>query len=218
MPVRATAGARAHRLTAGRLALIPPGCLHQFTYPAGFCEWLTFRFAVAGELAEPDLIVVGENEVEAALLRALAGVAAPENRRQSEPILSALLGGAYPAASTEAPHREPELVRRLKDEIARRADRRLTVAEAAAAIHRSPSRAAAVFRQATGGSLKNFIDQARCAAALHLLTHSDLPIAQIAAQLEFPDLYSFSRFVKQHSGRAPRAWRRAESAVAGPDQ
>jgi AraC-like DNA-binding protein len=57
--------------------------------------------------------------------------------------------------------------------------------------------AAKRFRQETGENLKVFLDRTRADIAAKLLRTSSKSLEELAAQLEFRDVYAFSRFFKR---------------------
>lgn len=63
------------------------------------------------------------------------------------------------------------------------------------------------FKRDTGYSLKNYLDSAILQSARDKLLLTDIPVREIAFQLEFTDEFYFSRFFKKHSGVSPREYR-----------
>ena len=59
----------------------------------------------------------------------------------------------------------------------------------------------------TGIPLKNFLDQTRADFAARLLLTSNKSLTEIAKQLEFRDVYAFSRFFKRLTGRTLSEYR-----------
>lgn len=67
--------------------------------------------------------------------------------------------------------------------------------------------------QATGLPLVAFVRRRRLELAVHLLHDSTQSIAQIAAQVGYPDLSHFNKLVRAFTGRSPRAVREASPLV-----
>jgi AraC family transcriptional regulator len=71
----------------------------------------------------------------------------------------------------------------------------------------SPCHFARLFRPATGESLPQAVLRQRVEQAQHLLRHTDLPIAQIAAESGFAHQSRLSRVVKRFIAMTPNAFR-----------
>lgn len=69
--------------------------------------------------------------------------------------------------------------------------------------HLSATQFKTLFKRYAGVSPMNYITQLRMEKAKALLTHSDLPIQQIAEQVGYSDLSAFSRRFRQHFGLSP---------------
>jgi AraC-like DNA-binding protein len=60
----------------------------------------------------------------------------------------------------------------------------------------------------TGMPLHRYLNHVRVSHALDLLTDGDKPLAQIASDCGFCDIYYFSRYFKQSVGVSPAEYRR----------
>jgi AraC-like DNA-binding protein len=69
-----------------------------------------------------------------------------------------------------------------------------------------------LFTQHVGVNPQAYMINARIALAMELLTQSDLPVTEIAAQAGYPDLFRFSRQFKQMTGHNPSAYRQLHSS------
>ncbi|WP_322173662.1 helix-turn-helix transcriptional regulator [Acutalibacter caecimuris] len=78
-------------------------------------------------------------------------------------------------------------------------------------IHVSPEYLSRTFRQKTGQSLVEFITDAKMNAAKEMLTHSDQPVSQIAAQLGYSNFSYFSQLFRDHFSLSPSEFRRVHS-------
>jgi len=65
-----------------------------------------------------------------------------------------------------------------------------------------------IFKQSTGQTTLNYINQSKMEKAKALLSHSDLPIQQIALAIGFTNPSAFSRKFKAYFGRSPSAFLR----------
>ncbi|ELT48261.1 AraC family transcriptional regulator [Ochrobactrum sp. EGD-AQ16] len=90
-------------------------------------------------------------------------------------------------------------------------DRRLSVAEMAAAVGLSESWFANVFKQTTGKTPLQWQMAKRIDRAQQLLAESDMTVAGIAAQLGFTDQAHLTKAFRQVVGETPAAWRRFQS-------
>lgn len=88
-------------------------------------------------------------------------------------------------------------------------DFRMTVGEMAATVGLSESWFANVFKQTTGKTPLQWQLGKRIGLAQKLLTESDLPVAEIAAQLGFSDQAHLTKAFRQVAGETPAAWRRS---------
>jgi AraC-like DNA-binding protein len=69
---------------------------------------------------------------------------------------------------------------------------------------------------ALGTSFQNLLDEVRCEMACRLLTDTALPVAQVAATLDYSEASAFTRSFKRRMGCGPAAWR-ASRETAIPD-
>lgn len=106
----------------------------------------------------------------------------------------------------------PAQMRRLTARLHARQDRRMTVAEMAAAVGLSESWFAAVFKQTTGQTPLQWQLAQRIAQAQRLLTDRALTVADVAAHLGFSDQAHLTRAFRQVAGETPAAWRRMRIA------
>ncbi|OGV75309.1 MAG: hypothetical protein A3K19_18480 [Lentisphaerae bacterium RIFOXYB12_FULL_65_16] len=89
-------------------------------------------------------------------------------------------------------------------------DRRITLAELATCAGLSPSRFSHLFREQTGQTPWQCLEQQRLARAGELLLMSGKTIAEIARQTGFPNPFYFSRVFARRHQRSPRAFRRQQ--------
>lgn len=119
--------------------------------------------------------------------------------------------------------RSQGVVQPLMLHIAENLDKDLTLEEAAALVHRSPSTVSHQFRKASGRSFKKTLIEARMQKAEHYLNHNpELQVSQIAAYVGYPNVHYFSRLFRKYRGMSAtqfRAKAQAENAdsAAGDD-
>lgn len=214
--VELTAGARTFTLEAGEAYAIPAGVAHRRTALADETLVLSVTLERGDAQAAPGVVRAGEDGVCASLRAALVAVLpdVPQlneaERAVVEPLLAALLARLSPA-SNEVPAEEGAtrtLVARVKARIAEVGGRPVTVADLAREAGYSTSHLSAAFRQIEGLPLKGYLNRFRAELAARHLVYGELSIGALAWELEFPDVYSFSRFFRRQMGCSPRAYRR----------
>ena len=89
--------------------------------------------------------------------------------------------------------------------------RRLTLADVAAAVGRSPAYVTTALTQATGQSAVQWIVSGRMAEARRLLLHSDEMVDVIAERVGYADATHFIRMFRRAHGATPAAWRIANT-------
>jgi AraC-like DNA-binding protein len=88
--------------------------------------------------------------------------------------------------------------------------RRLTLAEVAEAVGRSPAYVTSALKQATGRSAGEWVLSGRMAEARRLLLHSDEMVDVIAERVGYADATHFIRMFRREHGATPAAWRAAQ--------
>ena len=83
-----------------------------------------------------------------------------------------------------------------------------TLNELAEQVGLSRGRLAELFSRETGCSIHKFLTKVRVSHAQGLLTHSDLPIGDIASECGFATIQHFSRVFKEVHGQTPIEFRR----------
>lgn len=85
---------------------------------------------------------------------------------------------------------------------------RITGQELAAQMHMGYEALRKQFKASAGISLGQYAIRVRVNRAKTLLLHSDLPLEKLAAQLGYPDCFSFCKQFKQHTGVSPSRFRK----------
>lgn len=85
--------------------------------------------------------------------------------------------------------------------------RRLTLADVASAVGKSPAYVTSALSQATGRSAGEWIVSGRMAEARRLLLHSDEMVDIIAERVGYADATHFIRMFRREHGATPAAWR-----------
>jgi len=84
------------------------------------------------------------------------------------------------------------------------------VAEYAELLHRSPKTLSNHFRKFAKKSPLDYIKSRRMLEARRLLLQGDMSIKEVAYELQFEDIQSFSRFFKREEGLSPGAFVQAK--------
>jgi AraC-like DNA-binding protein len=84
----------------------------------------------------------------------------------------------------------------------------VTLARTARAAHVTPAHLVRRFRAELGVTPIAYLWQRRVTAGIDLLTHTGLPVSDIAARVGFRSAYHFSRRISAYAGRPPTALRR----------
>jgi AraC-like DNA-binding protein len=122
--------------------------------------------------------------------------------------LSLLTGFALGFQSCEpAPTSGEHSLIRAEQFILNEYGRHLTLADLAAAAGVSRQHLLKLFRQHRGCTPTQSLYERRLSAATEQLSHTGLPIREIAARCGFANEFHFSRKFKQVHGQSPRGWR-----------
>lgn len=102
----------------------------------------------------------------------------------------------------------PTRERRAKDLLASRLDENISVAEVASACGLSRTHFTRAFRQTTGTTPHQWVQQFKVEQVKQLLSGTALPIAEVAVACGFADQSHLTRTFRQRVGLTPAAWRR----------
>lgn len=95
----------------------------------------------------------------------------------------------------------------MTDLITRNLDGGVSVARLGDAVGMKPRAFSSEFREATGFPVHQYILSQRVERAVELLTESDLPLSQVAAQAGFSHQAHMSRVLRRLKNRSPRQLR-----------
>ena len=199
---------------SGTVALLLPGHREEFAFAAG--EPTRHSWIQAHVTAVPDRFAALPRALplSAALADLVAGAVAVTRTPLStaQPLLAALAAAALWRYAGEAePGAAPadDAVDRARHHAhANLADPELDLRALARAAHVSAPHLVRRFRAELGTTPMAYLWHRRVAHGVDLLTHTGLPVGDIAARSGFKSVYHFSRRVKEQTGRAPTALRR----------
>ena len=196
----------------GMFMIVPPELPHGFHFHEDTAI-TTIRFSLTGVQASFAAGVVEKTDATTSLIfSSLAAITASASLCREEKILleniikAAVEIHCLNIGRSEGIPPSPYL-QKAEEFIAAEPGRRLTVSDVAARAGCAPPYLSSLFRRDRGLSLKKHIDLRKMELIRRHLLYSDLSITEIAERTGFPDIYSFSRFVKRESGESPRALR-----------
>lgn len=197
-------------LRAGDILLIPPETSHSFVFRGQRRAYLWVNFQVSNW---PAVEIPHHPLPDFPTIQALRHALPPLLKSSDRQLAHATIRHLLAAALTEVRHhltnlsnipRHNHFITRAEHIISSQQGRKFSVAQLAEALGISTGYLNARFHAIRNFSPKFYMDQQRAHRALELLRYSDQMVYQIAEQLEFPDSFTFSRFVKRHFGVSPR--------------
>jgi len=233
------AGQPAVEITSGTLLIVPPACLHMdirlLSQPADLVllvmnlpgDSANYGSLGVGSLHDPktsSILSVGGLAAWTALLGETPAVlmdrvtaamtAGPWGRERALGLLRVLIT-AYAEVAGGHDQQAAARERRVNDALdylqTHYYERRLALAQVAAAVGLSSSHLSCLLRQVTGRSLHQALIDIRLRRALALLEQDGLTIKQIAALTGWSNQLYFSAAFRRRYGRPPSAVRRRES-------
>ena len=226
---RGTLDGETWALSNGRLANVPTGTVHAYSFTPGSEGWVvTIPAEVLDEgLAEGEglrpllaraCVVDGTEEIVAAIGAIFAAFEARDFARAHElrarvALLAALVARAIAADAPGQTAPDTSLQRRFETLVERHYAEHLAVADYAARLNVSPTHLSRVLRIATGQPASAAIQARVIREARRNLAYSNLSVAQVAYALGYDDPGHFSRVFRRATGLSPRAFRKkAEDA------
>jgi len=213
------------RLAPGQVALLTPG--HRVLIKMAADQEVRFSWV---SVRQPALSAAQSTALEAGPLSlpispCLAHLmetilALPESVHATEPALVALGSAALVVYLEEARSlglageavREHPAVTAARHLIRRHLDQRFSLTEIAEAVHVAPNYLIKLFRQALDTTPMRYVWAERVRLGIHLLEHTGLPVADVAAQVGYQTPKHFSRAVHTITGLSPRDVRRRSRA------
>lgn len=92
-------------------------------------------------------------------------------------------------------------------------DHKLNAKSLAARVALSYTQLNRLFKEHLDTTLSNYISSERLNRSRYLLLETNLPIKAIAQQVGIPDIQQFNKFVRLHTGLAPRKFRGANQKL-----
>lgn len=160
------------------------------------------RAAIAGGL-EPEL----SHRIGAAYIRRIEGCQTREELMRLNQNMQIAAYYSEQVAQVICPQSSNPHIQRVIRYIRRNIQKRLTVAELAAAEHLSKEYLSSCFHQETGMTLPAYIANQKVLAAKELLTFTEMPIADIAGTLAYSSQSYFQSVFRKLTGETPQTYR-----------
>ena len=187
------------------LIIIPPHVKHGFSYPSDQISLYSIKFKITGNLKIRKTLITSPSEEMKPFCKIL------ENETLGKKVVDAtsieeILLPLWKRYFVKIPLKElklRDLNQEIKDYIDSLRGKRIAVSELADYFSYSAGHLSRHFKLQNKRSLKQFIDDKCIEYAKAALLYSDKSIGEIAAQLDFPDLFSFSQFFKRQTKQNP---------------
>ena len=201
-------------LAEGEFWLIPPGLRHRFQKSEEKYRYITLKFKYSDNVR----VFKGKDDICCALLNSILSVIKHEsgldpNSSSAKFVIETMLNGIMTRLAVHHQSRqgEPFILSAIK-ELVSRYGYNVNIPFAAEQLSMSRSQIHYRFSKSTNGStdIKSFIEDVLLDLAEKHLRYSTMNISEIASELNFPSIYSFSRFYKRKTGLSPLEMRRKE--------
>lgn len=201
-------------LAPGEFWMIPPGLKHRFLKSEEKYQYITLKFQYQGDVRG----FKGRDEICEVLLRSILSVikhgqGIDPNSEAAKFIIETMLNGIMSRLSIhhQSHQGEPYIFSTLKEMVSRYGYK-VSIPFAAEKLALTRSQLHYKFSKSSNGSsdIKSFLEDALLALAQKHLRYSTMNISEIASELNFPSIYSFSRFYKRKTGVSPLEMRRLE--------
>ncbi len=213
-------GGKRYPIQPHSIGLTPPNTTLTWHFPSRTCRHLFVHFSFSKRSKEqnalPIMCALGNRFTQ--VNQQFEGIAklVAKNRDRAEVMLWDLLWGLTDLIQTENPvlTARPGPVETALGLIENELDRGLNAKSLAERVAVSYSQLNRLFKGQFGTTLSNYIAQERFKRADHLLRDTNFSIKAIAEHAGMPDLQHFNKFIRLHTGMAPRVYREANAAVA----
>ena len=195
-------------IPAGTAVFVPPGVRHTFVYSDAGIAFATAKFKVDGSFSDLPAGLITPGAAESYFLSEIVRLLR-ELPPEFEKIIVFLLGNLFTLHYGKR-HEPgfPKIISIINSLISRNGGR-IRIYDLAERSGYSRDYLNRVIRSKFGIPLKSYIDNELAERARRYLDYSEHNISEVAAQLGFPDIYSFSRFfARMNNGLSPTAFRK----------
>lgn len=200
-------------LKSDDILIIPPKTPHRFQYQRSGIEFVTLRFQTKGIYPSSKYIIASHNPNIQSIRSVIVTLLGDQplidmNIIQAiTALISSMVSLTFMPKQPELYHESSELVRDVTAVVRGRIGENIRILDIASEIGLSVDNLSKRFRQDTGKTLKQYIDEYRTTEAKKILLHTCDSVSEIAFQLGFLDVYSFSRFFKRMTNQTPSNYR-----------
>jgi len=202
-------GKQRMNLSKNHLALIPPGVSHGFEHPGQGETFGAIMFQRPTKSLLNEVRVINDGGFTKSWIRCawelIQGGSGGESHAVLAPLIDALFAREEAGGSSR---HEPGLARKAQAYIESHPGQSLTVQGMADFCGMSRGYLTTVLKKATGRTAKQWIDDYRIDQAKGVLKFGDFSISQIAEQLGYPDVFTFSKFFKKQCQMTPSVFRK----------
>ena len=195
-------------IPAGTAVFVPPGIRHSFEYTDAGVAFATAKFKLKGAFSDLSVGLLSPGAAEGYFLSEIVRLLRelpPEYEKIIGFLLSNLFSLHYGARLEPG---LPKIISIINSLISRNGGR-IRIQELAERSGYSRDHLNRVIRAKFGIPLKVYIDNELAERARRYLDYSERNISEVASQLGFPDIYSFSRFFsRMNNGLSPTAFRK----------
>ena len=196
------------QLEPGMMVLIPPGMRHEFHYPAECRAFVSVKFQLDELFNSLPFGVVRESPAANYFREEIVRLTRCAATRENNTILEYLLADLFELHFRSYENTGPELLRRIDELIFSAPGERASVKTIAARLGYSTVHLSRVTQRYCHVSLKQYIDRKIFVLACRHLIYSERTISEVAAELGFADIFSFSRFFsRMNNGEPPSLFR-----------
>lgn len=201
------------QLRPGDMLLVGPGLCHEFIYEPPGMSLLSLKFDMKGDIHIGNNILINRTPFTARIVSSLEVLAYSTildeyEKKFIEGHISSLLHYLSSEKFKNQSSTTSQIILDITAHIKSRNGKSVTIDELAEIYSYSRSHLSKMFKKQFGESLKSYIDRIRLEKAKEMLSYSELTISGIAEELDFKDIYSFSRFFKQHTSISPKEYRK----------
>ncbi|HHV95919.1 MAG TPA: AraC family transcriptional regulator [Clostridiaceae bacterium] len=204
------------KMSPGDMLLIKPGLFHQFIYEAPGVSIISIKFSIE----DKNIDIENEVYIKRSLFtgRIISSIDVLTSttvldiyeKKFIEGHLDALIFYITSEGFKQSTENKSKIILDIMAYIKSQNGRRVTINELAEKFSYSRSHLSKIFKQEYGMSLKSYIDTLRLEKAKEMLAYSERTISEIAHELDFKDIYTFSRFFKRNTGLSPKHYRKTE--------
>jgi len=200
-------------LSKNHLVLIPPGVPHGFEHAGQGETYVAIMFQRPTKNAPDEVRVFNHGGFTKSWIRCawelIRGGSGGASHAVLAPLIDALLAREEAGGSSG---QKPGLARRAQAYLESNPGHSLSVQGMAGACGMSRGYLTTALKKTTGRTAKQWIDEYRLEQAKGVLQFGDFSISQIAEQLGYPDVFTFSKFFKKHCQMTPSEFRKAVMA------